>query len=93
MRKKNKKVLKNEPALLQRWVIAYNDVLRPKLLTKKMNFINKADYTNWNSLNLSSISGATLWGGECAANMLTQNVTPANYTIYTEDTWQAVGNS
>jgi hypothetical protein len=58
-----------------------------------MNFINKSDYTNWNDLNLSSISGATLWGGECAANIITQNITPATYTIYTEDTWQAIGKS
>ena len=93
LKTKNKKVLKNEPALLQRWVIAYNDVLRPKLLIKKMSFVNKVDYTNWNDLDLSSASGVTLWGGECAANILTQNVTPANYTIYTEDTWQTVGKS
>ena len=91
LKTKNKRVLKNKPALLQRWVIAYNDVLRPKLLLKKMNLINKADYTKWNSLNLSSIPGTTLWGGECAANILTQNLIPANYTMYTEDTWQSIG--
>ena len=90
LKTKNKKVLENKLVLLQRWVIAYYDVLRPKLLVKKMNFTNKTD---WNNLNFSFISGTTLWGGECAANILTQNLTPANYTIYTEDTWQAVGKS
>ena len=90
---KNKKALKNKPELLQRWVIAYNDVLRPKLLTKKMSFTNKSDYANWNNLKPNTISEKTLWGGECAAAILTQNLTPANYTIYTNDTWQSVGKS
>jgi hypothetical protein len=58
-----------------------------------MNFTNKADYMNWNSLGLSSISGATLWGGECAASILTKNLFPAHYTIYSENAWQAVGKS
>jgi len=91
LKTKNKKVLKNKPALLQRWVIAYNDILRPKLVIKKMSYINKADYSTWDKLNLSSVSRTTLWGGECAASILTQNLTPANFTIYTEETWQTLG--
>ena len=91
LRTKNKKVLKNKLELLQRWVIAYNDVLRPKLLIKKMNFINKTDYVNWKNLNLSSLTEKTLWGGEGAASILTKNIIPANYTIYTDGTWQYVG--
>ena len=93
LKTKNKRALKNKPALLQRWVIAYNDVLRPKLLIKRMSFINKTDYMNWQSLDLSSISGTTLWGGECAAHLITHHLTPANYTIYTEDTWPTIGKS
>ena len=93
LKTKNKKVLKNKLELLQRWVIAYNDVLRPKLLLKKMSFANKLDYANWNNLNLSSVSEKKLWGGECAAGILTKNLIPANYTIYTDDTWQSVGKS
>ena len=91
LKTKNKKVLKNKSFLLQRWIVAYNDVLRPKLLVKKMSFANKNDYTNWKNLNLSSVSGITLWGGECAADLLTNNLTPAIYTLYSEDTWQTIG--
>lgn len=91
LKTKNKKVLKNKMDLLKRWVIAYNDVLRPKLFMKRMNFINKSEYSNWSNLNLFSISEKTLWGGECAASIITQNLTPANYTIYTNATWQSVG--
>jgi len=93
LKTKNKKVLKNKTELLQRWVIAYNDVLRPKLFIKKMSFINKSDYANWNNLDLFSFSEKTLWGGECAASILTKNITPANFTIYTDQTWQSVGKS
>lgn len=93
LKTKNKKVLKNKIDLLKRWVIAYNDVLRPKLFVKRMNFMNKSEYSNWSSLNLSSVSKKTLWGGECAAGILTQNLTPANFTIYTDATWQSLGKS
>ncbi|MDR1097581.1 MAG: hypothetical protein LBL57_05565, partial [Tannerella sp.] len=89
----NRKVLKNKIDFLKRWVIAYNDVLRPKLFIKRMNFINKSEYSNWSNLNLSSISEKTLWGGECAAGMMTQNLAPASYTIYTDAIWQSVGKS
>ncbi|MDH6304122.1 hypothetical protein M2459_000834 [Parabacteroides sp. PF5-5] len=93
LKTKNKKVLKNKTDLLKRWVIAYNDTLRPKLFIKKMSFINKSEYQNWNYLNLSSISEKTRWGGECAANILTKSLTPAHYTIYTDEIWQSVGKS
>lgn len=93
LKTKNKKVLKNKTELLKRWVIAYNDVLRPKLFIKRMSFINKSEYSNWSSLNLSSVSEKTLWGGECAAGIMTKNFTPANFTIYTDATWHSVGKS
>lgn len=93
LKTKNKKVLKNKTDLLKRWVIAYNDVLRPKLLVKRMNFMNKSDYANWNDVNLSRVSAKTFWGGECAAGIMTKNITPANYTIYTDATWQSVGKT
>ena len=93
LKTKNKKVLKNKMDLLKRWVIAYNDVLRPKLFIKRMNFINKSEYSNWSSLDLSSVSEKTVWGGECAAGIITKNLTPANFTIYTDTTWQSLGKS
>lgn len=93
LKTKNKKVLKNKIDLLKRWVVAYNDVLRPKLFVKRMNFMNKSEYSNWNRLNLSSVSEKTLWGGECAAGIMRKNLTPANFTIYTDVTWQSVGKS
>lgn len=91
LKTKNKKVLKNKIELLKRWVIAYNDVFHPKLFIKRMSFINKSEYSNWSNLDLSSVSEKTLWGGECAAGIMTKNLTPANFTIYTDATWQSLG--
>lgn len=93
LKTKSKRVLKNKVELLERWVIAYNDVLRPKLFVKRMNFMNKSEYSNWSSLDLSSVSNKTLWGGECAAGIITKNLTPVNFIIYTDVTWQSVGKS
>jgi len=93
LKTKTKKVLKNKFELLQRWVIAYHDVLRPKLLLKKMSFVDKADYTHWNSLELSTLSEKTLWGGECGASILIHHLTPGKYTIYTDASWQSIGQS
>jgi Uncharacterized protein conserved in bacteria len=93
LKTQRKRVLKNKKELLQRWVIAYSDVLRPKLFVKRMSFSNKMDYANWNNLDLSSVSEKTLWGGECAASIITQNLTPANFTIYTDATWKSIGKS
>lgn len=89
----NGKMLKNKVDLLKRWVIAYNDVLRPKLFVKRMNFMNKSEHSSWNMLNLYAVPEKTLWGGECAAGIMTKNLTPANFTIYTDATWQSVGKS
>lgn len=93
LKTQNKKILKNKIDLLKRWVIAYNDVLRPKLFMKRMNFMNKSEYSNWSSLDLSSVSEKSLWGGECAASIMTKNLTPSNFTIYTNTTWQSLGKS
>jgi hypothetical protein len=90
---KKKKVIKNKPELLNRWVIAYNDVLRPRLFLKRMNFTNQSESVNWSELPLQNIPEKTIWGGECAAFLLTKNITPLKYTIYTTDTWQNVGKT
>ena len=44
-------------------------------------------------LELSALAGKTLWGNECGASILTRNLTPGKYTIYTEEPWQSVGKS
>ena len=83
-----KRILKNKPELLNRWIVAYQDVLRPRLLKRKMRFIDKSKYNNWKAMLESPTDGAILWSGEPAAAFLTNYLKPALFTIYTTKSWQ-----
>jgi hypothetical protein len=83
-----KRILKNKPELLDRWVVAYQDVLRPRLIKRRMRFGDKAKYINWKTLLQNQTNAATLWGGEPAAALLNDFLKPAQYTIYTNISWQ-----
>jgi hypothetical protein len=85
-----KRVLKNTSALLNRWIVAYNDVLRPRLLKMRMRFSKSSNNNYWNTLPINKLPGVTLWGGEPAAAILTQQLKPAKYTIYTKEEWQNI---
>ncbi len=89
---KNKRVLKNKKELLNRWVIAYNDVLRPRLLKKRMRFSNLELYGNWDTLPIQEADGINLWGGEPAAAILTGQLHPEQFTIYTNDSWHSIAS-
>lgn len=71
--------LASKKKLLERWVMAYAEKLRPKLITGKY----KATYKNWykNAL-LKPYEG--YWGGEVAAAKLQTFLKPEIVTIYTE---------
>lgn len=91
LKTKLKRILKNKPALLERWVVAYQDVLRPRLLKKKMRFI-KPDFTQtWRNLQLDNEEGIALWGAEPAAALLTNQLIPEVFSIYTTESWQNLG--
>lgn len=85
-----KRVLKNIPVLLERWVTAYHDVLRPKLVLKKMKYINHEQYLEWERLAIQDADGVVLWGGEPAASLLTHHLSPEQFTIYTNGSWQSL---
>ena len=79
--KAKERVLLEKETLLKRWLIAYSEVLRPKLIMKRMRPLSSTFYKDWNTLRLSTISSQTQWGGEPAGCILTKNLTPATYTI------------
>ena len=64
LKTKNKRVLKNKEDLIQRWIVEYNDVLRPRITRKKMRFLNLDVSRNWRNLKTEYDSGVILWGGE-----------------------------
>lgn len=91
--KAKERVLLEKETLLKRWLIAYSEVLRPKLIMKRMRPLSSTFYKDWNTLHLSTISSQTQWGGEPAGCILTKNLTPATYTIYTDTPWQNIGRT
>jgi hypothetical protein len=83
--RKNEKELKlvNKKELLQKWVTAYNEKLKPGLLLGNFKFLNQNDFNNWKNLNIDFTK--TLWGGEAAGNILTGYLIPEILTLYTEE--------
>ncbi|GHA38280.1 hypothetical protein GCM10007103_19560 [Salinimicrobium marinum] len=79
-----KRILKNTGELLERWVIEYNAVLRPRIIRKKMRFIDPDQIKNWEFMNLNSRNGTILWGGEPGGAILTENLRPENFTIFSD---------
>jgi hypothetical protein len=62
--------------LLHRWINDYGTVLKPKLKYDKYSFKGK-----WQDINFSNKN--TVWGGEPAADILTNYLRPEKFTIYT----------
>ena len=87
LKTKHTKKLKNTKDLLNRWITAYHDVLRPRLLKKEMRFVKPDSYNKWKDINLNLISGHVYWGGEPGANLLTGYLHPGTFTIYTDQNW------
>ena len=62
-----KRILKNKKELLERWVIAYHDVLRPRLVKKRMRFAKIENLKDWDCLPIHDVEDICLWGSEPAA--------------------------
>lgn len=69
-------IWENRTALLERWIAEYGTILRPKL--RKDKFALK---DHWQNLLFNNKK--TLWGGEPAADLLTNHLRPEKYVIYT----------
>ncbi len=76
LRNKARKVIKKKE-LLNRWILAYAEQLRPKLLLGRFN-ADKKDW--WKTAKIEQHGG--LWGGEVAAERITRNLKPENATVY-----------
>lgn len=69
----------NRQELLQRWVENYATTLKPRLRKGRYRFTQP-----WQEIKLHA--GKTVWGGEPAADILTQYLRPEQYTLYTQET-------
>lgn len=89
MKTKDKRVLKNKTELLERWMVAYNTVLRPRIIRHKMRFVNEEAANEWRNLN----NGDTLWGGEPGGALLTNYLRPEKFTIFTNNDLPTIARS
>jgi hypothetical protein len=78
----NKKTLKlqNKRALLEKWIIAYGERLKPALYLGTFNFWDNDRRVNWQNLPLEK--GKAAWGGEPGGNLLTNFLNPEILTLY-----------
>ncbi|SRX76310.1 type IV toxin-antitoxin system AbiEi family antitoxin [Aequorivita antarctica] len=79
----NERILKNTSDLLERWVVDFNAVLRPRILRKRMRFIDPEQLKNWRNIDIHSQNGFILWGGEPGAAILTESLRPEEFTVFT----------
>ncbi len=73
--------LKNRDKLLDQWITAFADELKPRIQKGRYNFINKEVEQNWKNLPLGE---QDQWGGEPAADLLKNDLKPVEYILYTK---------
>jgi len=72
--------LTNKKELLKRWVAAYPEQLRPKLLIGRFSTDEGTEW--WQNVKLPK--DEAFWGGEVGAALITKYLRPQTITLYTE---------
>lgn len=75
--------IQNKKALLDRWITGYKETLKPTIHLGNFRFYNNDFFKNWKNLQIKSPE--TLWGGEPAADIITNYLNPGILTIYTAE--------
>lgn len=84
--KKDLRLIKKKE-LMDEWITAYEQKLKPTLLIGNFRFLNGLE-KDWQKIPLKNTE--TQWGGEPAANLLTGYLKPAEFTFYTLETKPAL---
>jgi hypothetical protein len=74
-----KMMLQNKKQLLESWLVGYANILKPSLLIGTYQF---SQIDQWKNIDLPA---DTVWGAEPAAERLTNNLSPQQWTLYTTD--------
>jgi hypothetical protein len=80
----NTLIFKDRREAIEKWADAFDRWLKPALRIGTFKFVDKDRMFNWKSIRLKE--GKTWWGAEPAGDMLTQNLQPATWTLYTTET-------
>jgi hypothetical protein len=73
--------LNNKKELLQKWMVAYEERLKPALMMGTFRFLKEEDFLNWRNLQIDTAK--TKWGGEPAGDLYTNYLRPQTLTLYT----------
>lgn len=73
--------LKNKKELLDIWQTHYNQTLKPKLMVKKMEFVDAECKKDWYKISLPE---GAYWGGEGGAFIIDHYLIPEQFDIYTD---------
>lgn len=69
--------------LLERWMEAFEEKLKPALHIGNFRFTKSNDENNWKAIPLKP--GETYWGGEPAGELMTNYLVPEIFTLYTSE--------
>jgi hypothetical protein len=81
---KEVKKLNNKTELIDKWITAYIEKLKPSLKIGNFRFLKEEDFANWKKINLRNQE--SWWGGEPAGDLYTDYLHPQELTIYTIET-------
>ena len=81
LKTKSGRFLKNRQMLLNKWVVSYNEILKPKLLISQFTFRDNELRNKWLTLDLPE---GMYWGGESGAHLLDGYLYPQNFDIYSD---------
>ncbi|MCX6271031.1 MAG: type IV toxin-antitoxin system AbiEi family antitoxin [Bacteroidetes bacterium] len=81
--KDGKNRILNKPELLQKWMGAYNERLKPVLEIGRFRFLKADNLVDWRNIQMKA--GKTCWGGEPGGAILTDYLRPEIFTIYTDE--------
>ncbi len=77
---KEGKVLVNRKKLLEKFIIGYNEYLKPKLNSKKYRFLDDTMLKQWQVIDFHN--KGFFWAGEPAAALQTNYLKPEKWSIY-----------
>jgi hypothetical protein len=80
---KDEFMLNNKKTLLNKWIAAYEEKLKPTLHIGNFRFTSIDADKNWKGFNLNT--DETVWGGEPGGDMLTNHLRPGILTLYTTE--------
>lgn len=81
---KDEFAINNRKALIEKWVTAYEEKLKPGLFVGNFRFAHMNADRDWKEMDIDI--DRTVWGGEPGGDILTNHLRPEILTLYTNET-------